>query len=177
MWHKYLAELCNTNIDGTWGRFIGPEESYVNVTLKEKSVITSQHKPLIILPSGTLSFGDKIVVKNRPWLVQEYDDISTDGITYYSLTPTTVSKDLETTIEHTKKEYQTNEQLENNVVAHNINITITTEDGYFKYSNPNLKVISRTVDNVVFNLPFGVDKVVVYTKQNDSIIETTYEAK
>ena len=65
-WHKYKAELCNVELDGIWGRFIGPEERYVNISLKYNTTIISQNKPLIILPSKTLKFGDKIVIKNRP---------------------------------------------------------------------------------------------------------------
>ena len=177
LWHKYRAELCNTEIDGIWGRFIGPEEAYVNIALKEKTMLVSQQKPLIILPSGTLHFGDKIVIKNRPWLVQEYDDISTEGITYYSLTPTTVSKDLQGNLEHNTKQYTTYEELKNHIIGHNINITISTEDGYLQYDNPNINIISRNTEQVIFSLPFGVDQVTILTKQKGEVVTTTYSAK
>ena len=90
-WHKYLAMLCNCNFDGVWGYFKGPEETYINIALQQTSYITSLQKPLIILPENTIHFGDKIVIKNRPFLVQEIDNISVPGISYCSLQPTTIS--------------------------------------------------------------------------------------
>lgn len=65
-WHKYKAELCNLKVADTWGRWIGPEETYVNVSLKQDVAWFSQQKPLIILPAGTMGFQDVIVVKSRP---------------------------------------------------------------------------------------------------------------
>lgn len=173
-WHKYKAELCNVELDGIWGRFIGPEERYVNVSLKYNAAIISQNKPLIILPSKTLKFGDKIVIKNRPWLVQEYDDISNPGITYYSLTPTTVSKTDREETSYIDNEHQKFESTEG--IGHNINLTVPTENAYFKYNNPNIKVISRSANEIVFCLPFGVDEVTVDTKQEGKVVTTTYRA-
>lgn len=65
-WHKYIAELCNVQVNDLWGRFVGPEETYVNVELKQSSTIVSKQKPLIILPEGALAIGDKIIIKGRP---------------------------------------------------------------------------------------------------------------
>ena len=92
-WHKYKALICNFNIDGLWGRFIGPEEKYIETDLKYSSILISKQKPIIVLPGNEFSCGDKLVIGGRPWLIQESDFISSPGITYYSVMPTTISKD------------------------------------------------------------------------------------
>ena len=117
---------------------------------------------------------DKIVIKNRPWLVQEYDDISNPGITYYSLTPTTVSKTDREETSYIDNEHQKFESTEG--IGHNINLTVPTENAYFKYNNSNIKVISRSANEVVFCLPFGVDEVTIDTKQEGKVVTTTYRA-
>lgn len=188
-WHKYLAVLCNINLDGIWGRFIGPEEKYVATALKQDILLTSQQKPIIILPSNTLNFGDKVIIKNRPWLVQEYDNISTPGITYYSLSATTVSNHVaeenqgkDFYIERANNtEFLVNEDIkqENEVIkiGHNMNITLATENGYFKYDNANIKVLSRKEKEVIFNLPFGVDKVNINVQKEGEVVSATYVAE
>lgn len=191
-WHKYKAVLCNINFDDIWGRFIGPEETYINTALKQNVIITSQQKPLIVLPANTLNFGDKVIIKNRPWLVQEYDNISTDGISYYSLSPTTVSKYV--VEENRGKDFyiERAQNLEESIildntlvstesrifsVGHNIQITLSTEDGYFKYNNTNIKILSRKEKEVIFILPFGVSEVMVYTKEEGKVVSSTYRAE
>lgn len=65
-WHKYLCFLCNTNLDGYWGYFQGPEASYINVKLNNTAITTSQQKPLLIMPANVLEFKEKIIIKGRP---------------------------------------------------------------------------------------------------------------
>lgn len=181
-WHKYLAQLCNINIDNSWGYFIGPEKSYINTALKEKSIIISNQKPVLVAPANTLKCGDKIVIRNRPWLVQEYDSISTPGIDYYSLVPTTVSahiakenQDKEIYIERAVEQYQDNTNIQQHLVAHNIEIVVSTENAYFKYDT-NIKIISRREKEVTFILPFGIDIVTIETQQDNQLITTVYKA-
>lgn len=181
-WHKYLAQLCNINIDDSWGYFIGPEKSYINTTLKEKSIIISNQKPILVAPADTLKCGDKIVIKNRPWLIQEYDNISTPGIDYYSLVPTTVSahvvkenQNKEVYIERAIEQYQDNTNIQQHLIAHNTEIVVSTENAYFKYDT-NIKVISRKEKEVIFILPFGVDDVTIETQQDNQLITTIYKA-
>lgn len=185
-WHKYLAFLCNVELDDMWGYFVGPEKSYINIALRENVMIESLQHPLLILPSDALSYEDKIIIKGRPWIVQEYDSISTEGITYYSLRATTVSKEV--AAEHKDEEVYVEKHVDNLIVpsfededASDFNvkpqqqITITTVGGYFKYSNKSIKVIAHTSTSVIFYLPFGVDKCSIERKDSEgNIIEETY---
>lgn len=44
---------------------MGPEKSFINVALKQNTVIESQQKTILVLPEKTLDFNDKIVIHNR----------------------------------------------------------------------------------------------------------------
>lgn len=172
-WHKYLAVLCNCNFDGIWGYFKGPEETYINIALKHNTYLTSLQKPLIILPENTISFGDKIVIKNRSFLVQEIDNISIPGIAYCSLQPTTVSNSEK----QVDKEYYIikNDTYRNNHKADDVNNNIKyfypnqvceerLSNGYFWVDNTNIEIIERTSAKIKFSIPFGIEKVIIKTE-------------
>ena len=172
-WHKYLAVLCNCNFDGIWGYFKGPEETYINIALKHNTYLTSLQKPLIILPENAISFGDKIVIKNRSFLVQEIDNISTPGIAYCSLQPTTVSnseKQVDKEYYIIKKDtYKNNhkaDDVENNIKYFYPNQVCEEKlsNGYFWVNNTNIEIVERTNAKIKFSIPFGIEKVIIKTE-------------
>ena len=176
-WHKYLAFLCNTQIGDWWGYFKGPEKSFINITLKQNVILESQQKPILILPSAAqLDFKDKLVIKNRAWLIQEYDNISTEGIIYYSIIPSTVSSSTVENQEVIEKPADVDIpsddlSLEENIVyfPYNKTIYITTENGYFKV-DADVKIIKHTADQVGFQVPFGITKFnLEYQKEGEKI--------
>ena len=188
-WHKYHALLCNVQIDNHWGYFKGPEKSFLDVVLEKEVVWESPQKPVLVLPENVLNFRDKIVIKGRAWLIQEYDAISTPGLVYYSLKPTTISKEV--AAENTGKDIYVEKHeeptinvvenpisllSENNVftISPNVPITLSTEDGYFKTTNKNLKIQKRTASMVVFSIPFGISEVAVEVKEKGDIVTKTY---
>ena len=188
-WHKYHALLCNVQIDNHWGYFKGPEKSFLDVVLEKEVIWESPQKPVLVLPENVLNFRDKIVIKGRAWLIQEYDAISTPGLVYYSLKPTTISKEV--AAENTDKEIYVEKHeepivnvVENPIsllsedsvfnISPNVSITLSTEDGYFKTTNKNLKIQKRTASIVVFSIPFGVSEVAVEVKEKGDIVTKTY---
>ena len=188
-WHKYHALLCNVQIDNHWGYFKGPEKSFLDVVLEKEVIWESPQKPVLVLPENVLNFRDKIVIKGRAWLIQEYDAISTPGLVYYSLKPTTISKEV--TAENIgkdiyveKHEEPTINVVENPIsllsedsvfnISPNVSITLSTEDGYFKTTNKNLKIQKRTASMVVFSIPFGISEVAVEVKEKGDIVTKTY---
>ena len=188
-WHKYHALLCNVQIDNHWGYFKGPEKSFLDVVLEKEVVWESPQKPVLVLPENVLNFRDKIVIKGRAWLIQEYDAISTPGLVYYSLKPTTISKEVAT--ENTGKDIYVEKHeepiinvVENPIsllsedsvfnISPNVPITLSTEDGYFKTTNKNLKIQKRTASMVVFSIPFGISEVAVEVKEKGDIVTKTY---
>lgn len=187
-WHKYHALLCNVQIGDHWGYFKGPEKSFLDVVLEKEVVWESPQKPVLVLSEDILDFRDKIVIKDRAWLVQEYDAISTPGLVYYSLKPTTISKDV--AVENANKSVYVEKHNEDNVtiienpiqylnqdyiiISPNIDITLNTEDGYFKSTNKNLKIKKRTDSIIVFSIPFGVEEVEVEVKKKGDILHKKY---
>ena len=187
-WHKYHALLCNVQIDNYWGFFKGLEKTFLDVVLEKDVVLESPQKPVLVLPENVLDFRDKIVIKGRAWLVQEYDVISTPGLVYYSLKPTTVSKEV--VEENIGKDIYVEKFEEPEVVvveqpiqpldenkihiSANMMISLSTEGGYFKSNNKNLKISKRTSTEVVFSIPFGVEEVVIETKEKGDIVVRTY---
>ena len=188
-WHKYHALLCNVQIDNHWGYFKGPEKSFLDVVLEKEVIWESPQKPVLVLPENVLNFRDKIVIKGRAWLIQEYDAISTPGLVYYSLKPTTISKEV--AAENTDKEIYVEKHeepivnvVENPIsllsedsifnISPNVPITLSTEDGYFKTTNKNLKIQKRTASMVVFSIPFGISEIAVEVKEKGDIVTKTY---
>ena len=192
-WHKYLAYLCNINVENTWGYFKGPEKNYINIKNEYGASLESLQKPVLVLPENVLGFADKIVIHKRPWLVQEWDAISSPGLVYYSLRATTVSKEVaaehendEVYIEHVSKDFtpiiiepeKEKPLIEDKyIIGHDIDIELTTEGGYFTFDNKQIKIKKHTGNLIVFSIPFGVDKVTVGTKLHGEIVEETYTAK
>ena len=189
-WHKYHALLCNVQVDNQWGYFKGPEKSFLDVALEKETVWESPQKPILVLPvkedKKLLDFRDKIKIGNRAWLVQEYDEISTPGLVYYSLKPTTMSKqsDIQTRgVQSVIEKFEEPEvkivekpQITNSGIniSANMPITLKTQDGYFKTNNKNIKIQKRTATEIVFSIPFGIQEVVVEIKEKGDIIEKIY---
>ena len=188
-WHKYHALLCNVQVDNLWGYFKGPEKSFLDVSLEQKVVWESPQKPVLVLPESTLGFMDKIVIKGRAWLVQEYDAISTPGLVYYSLKPTTISKDV--AAENAGKDVYVDKHEEAmvtiieepiaargvdspNIISANKEIYLSTEEGYFKTSNKNIKIKKRSSSEVVFVIPYGIAELTVEVKEKGEIVKKLY---
>ena len=64
-WRKYEAILCNVEVNGLWGYFRSPEESYINTVLKQDIVVHSQQKPILVLGQDALSIGERFEVRGR----------------------------------------------------------------------------------------------------------------
>lgn len=184
-WHKYMSYLCNINVENTWGYFKGPEKNYVNIKNESGASLESLQKPVLVLPENILGFKDKIVIKNRPWLVQEWDAISSPGLVYYSLRATTISKevadqhigediyisrnDSEITPIIIEPEQKTGSEDLEYRIGNEIDFTLTTEEGYFK-TNKKVDIKKHTATEITFSIPFGVDKVTVQTKKDGHVV-------
>lgn len=186
-WHKYLAYLCNIEVEDTWGYFKGPEKNYVNIKNEQGASLESLQKPVLVLPENILGFEDKIVINQRPWLVQEWDAISSPGIVYYSLRATTISKEvaaehkdekvyIERVVKNITDIAEEPEEQETNIfkINNEIDITLPTENGYFIYNNNQIRIAKRTATEVVFSLPFGVNEVEVETKEGGAVVTRKY---
>ena len=187
-WHKYHALLCNVQIDNHWGYFKGPEKSFLDISLERETIWESPQKPILVLPQDVLNFRDKVVIGGRAWIVQEFDAISTPGLVYYSLKPSTISKESDIQSRGLKSSIERHEDpkinvvdkpietSENNIftISANMPITVTTQDGYFKSNNKNIKIQTRTNEQVIFSIPFGISEVEIEIKEKGDIISKQY---
>lgn len=193
-WHKYKAFLCNTEVEGYWGYFIGPEKSFIDVSLNKEAVWISKNDPVLVLSANAaekIKIGSKLWVKNRGWVVHEYDDLSTAGVIYYSLRPSTISKEVVQAAKEQEKtsaieqvslqnaEYDETIEFSSGIifVEANRGLGIATEEGYFRSSNPMIEVKNIMENKVVFSLPFGVDSTKIRIKQNGEIKEVIIQRK
>ena len=64
-WHKYVAFLCNVQVNNVWGYFISPEKKYIGVELNEKVLLNSKQQPVLVLGQDLLNIGDKFAIKDR----------------------------------------------------------------------------------------------------------------
>lgn len=181
-WHKYFCFLCNVELLGTRGYFIGPEKKHIGIGLNEEVVILSQQKPMLILPGQPLKNRDRILIKNRGWIVVEYDNISTEGITYYSLEPSSVSKDETGSIvlldEYIESDFLVVEPTFINdtwYIPPAAKITVATENGYFKPNINSLKTLNHKENEVEVEVPFGVEEFTIKVKQNGLVVENRYK--
>lgn len=190
-WHKYLAYLCNIEVEDSWGFFKGPEKNYVNIKNEQNASLESLQRPVLILPANILGFEDKIVINKRPWLVQEWDTISSPGVVYYSLRATTISKEVADEhadelvyIERAQEritpviiEPEQKEETDIYYIGNEIDITLSTEQGYFGFDNKQIKIKKRSATSVTFMLPFGVTDVNIETKEGGQVVTRRYVAK
>lgn len=178
-WKKYIALLCNVLIDDMWCYFKGSEKAAISTSIKENVFLNTQAKPVLV-SAVKLGFRDKIVINNRAWMVVEWDDISTQGVVYCTLEPTTISKEIEDKgiIKHdnsttTITSVSNKENSDFILIKPNTNITIPTEQGYIKAST-NIDIKSRTINQIVFSIPYGIENVIITTLKGDAYVNTTY---
>lgn len=188
-WNKYTAILCNVEIDGLWGYFLSPEKSYINVALKQEVLLQSQQKPILVLGEDRLNINDKFMVKDRAWMVQEKDNFDPTGITYYSLTATTISKaaaaegvmtlneEITTPVKSsTRQTLVVKEEPSDKTMFFipNRKITFTTQQGYFK-ADTEVKIHSLKEKEVIFSIPLGVDRCCIQVKQDYKLVQYVLE--
>jgi hypothetical protein len=144
-------------------------ETYINTTIKDNHVEVSEAKPIAILPRNSHTVSDILMINNRPWLVIERDDFSTDGITYYSLQATTVGKAVD------DSSLLPPETINPSVIqVHGLDvITVSTEDAYFS-SNKKFDV-TRTLNSIEFRVPFGYSDFYIQVKQGGAIQTISYK--
>lgn len=176
-WHKYHFLTCNAVEDDWYGYFIGPEKSHINLSLKKDVVLVSQQKPLLITAGKPFNFRDKIRIGDRAWVVDEYDSISTQGITYYSLMTSTMTDGEK--VEHYEEPILTiPETTIDNKGVINIGrgqvIELSTENGYFKPSIKSLDVVKHTATSIQFKVPFGIKDFTITIKEKGAIVVKQY---
>ena len=161
---KQKSYQCNVEFDCTcecgcgryFGYYVSSLARYVDTTLQSNLNITDNDKPVLVLPAQEwVKVGTKIVIYNKPYKIIEIDTITNKGIAYCSLDRDFVSKQKDVVIEET-----------NPVLVAGIEQLIATYDGYLE-TNHKVDIISRTDTGITIVVPYGLDEIVLTTKDDD----------
>jgi hypothetical protein len=162
---KQRAYQCNVRISFEDceqmcdGYFISSLRSYVDTELQQKINISDKEHPILIVPRHEwVKVGTKIIIGDKPWKIIDYDAITNPGIAYISLERNFF-----------KKGTDVSEYGDDSCLKAGIEHTVMTQDGYFNSSSP-LTIKLRTSNKVVFEVPYGIDKITIETKNYNGII-------
>lgn len=129
--------------------------------------------------------GEKFMIEERAWMVQEYDSLSSAGVTYYSIIPTTMSKEHNQALTRNAGSTassapqiitEAEKHLGYQFISPNQEIVINTEDGYFD-ANGAVEIIEITEKEVKFKIRFGVVDLIVQYKDNGAIQEMKFKTR
>lgn len=158
--------------------FYGPGKSKISVNLQHNTFLLSSQSPVLVVPDGYFSYGDKIKIGGRAWLIQEYDNITDPGISYCTLVETTMSKGTVYEAASSNNPYsnidgsedaeeiELGERLETDptYVLPGKEITLELVNGKYSTSNPKaIKIIKRTGTSLVFTINHNVDLIEITT--------------
>lgn len=188
---KQKAVECNVSFTHNNVNYIAYFTTRVRNTtdvpvLSGKEVLQPNEKPLIILPtSNALDIGENVVIGGKPWKINGYDNITNQSITYLYL-----ERGYEPTVGAIPEKEESITIIENEALVDQgaaqvgpestislrpmVEYTFTTEGAYFS-STPRVEVISRSLSQVKFKVPYGIEEVTISTKSSGLIEETTYK--
>jgi hypothetical protein len=133
----------------------------------------SSQSPVLVVGGTPLEYRDKFLIKERAWSVEEYDNISTEGITYYTLAQTTISKDTkkeslsslspyDNIDGNQDEELRESGEISKDQAIYSIPMTSVTLSN-FKSFDDSTKVIivNRSKSNITFKIKPNVEELIV----------------
>jgi hypothetical protein len=178
--HKLIQCNATIKVDNITqrGAYIGSLSRFVNMTEESVSGFSlgvEQYKPVMVTKNNlNLKVGRRFLLGTEAFEIIALDRKSNPGIMYLSLNATTINAttdDLDTGTAITAPEPEQNETNETTLrqgEAH----TVSTNLGYV-YFDPVVNILSRTLNSVTFEVPFGIDTLQVDTKNAEGNIVTT----
>lgn len=145
--------------------------------LKENTFLLSSNEPVLVCGDNrALSINDTFLIKNQAWRVQEYDNLSQENVTYYTLARSTISKDTKV-----EKPAQTILPFENISGDQDADLkaegelpldspvyyqpgekfTLSGGQSYTVSDKAAIKLVSRTANSFTFMLQPNVEKVTI----------------
>lgn len=167
---KQRAYQCNAKVtvldceysgEERGGYFISSLRSYVDTELQQKINVSDKEKPVLVMPYVTwVRNGRKLEIGGKPWKIIDYDSITNPGIVYISLERDFFKKGHDV-LDESNDDYNLKAGVE---------YTFDTQDGYFNSSSP-LTIKLRTANQIVFEIPFGIEEITIETKNFAGKIE------
>lgn len=140
----------------------------VEQNLDKDISLSDKEKPMLVVPTFNWSkVGQTIVIGGKPWRITEVDYTTNAGISYCSLELGWISKSDDA------DEAAMCEHGDNCLMAGR-EISLATEDGYFAASN-GVDIIDIQQTKVIIKIPFGIESVVISTKQQGEIVKEEFK--
>jgi len=159
--------------------YISSLRKYVSLANDTDSYIPyefSTQRPVIVTKANSnIKPGERFLVNGEPFIINDIDKLSNDGVYYMSVEKSTIIPGVDNTVTQVAQPVPTPEvdDLEGDIVAGE-DITISTNGGYAVFSI-DVDIISKSATSVVFEAPIGVKNLTVQTKDgNGSIVTTNY---
>jgi hypothetical protein len=150
--------------------------SLANVSDSQIPYEFSTQKPVIVTKTNSnIKIGERFFVNGEPYVINDIDKLSNDGVYYMSVEKSTIIPGVDNTTTETAQPVPMPavDDLVGDIVAGE-DITIETNGGYAVFST-DVDIISKTATSVVFEAPIGVKNLTVKTKDgSDNIITTNY---
>jgi len=134
----------------------------------------STQKPVIVTKANTnIKPGERFLVNGEPFVINDIDKLSNDGVYYMSVEKSTIIPGVDNTTTLVAQPVPTPEvdDLQGDIVAGE-DITISTNNGYAVFST-DVEIVSKNATTVVFQAPIGVKNVTVKTKDSSGNTVTT----
>lgn len=166
IYKKQQAYQCNVDfvVDGEtyYGYYVASLAKYVDTSLQDDLNITDNDKPILIMPTfDWLKVGQKIVIKNKPYKIIDFDIITNDQIAYISLDRDFISKQEDVIEEDIEEPTEP-------VLRAGIEISLPIQYGYFKTS-VEVELITKTATVVNFIIPYGIEEIEITTKDENKV--------
>lgn len=137
----------------------------------------SNQRPIIVTKANTnFKPGTRFIIAGDGYIVNDLDKHSNPGIYYAYVERATVFEDIDTVIDDQTGVMPVPQvQASGSDLVVGDDVTISTNFGYVVFT-PDVRVLSKTATQVVFDVPSGVDSLTVDTKdENGNIITTSYK--
>lgn len=195
---KSKAVECNVSFKYEDKIFLGYFKSAMrgseNPDFEGRHLVVPDETPLIILPTNKIiDIRSEFIIEGKPFKVVEYDHITNKGITYYYLERGIIRQEGEVEEEEITDiipEGETYTQEQNIpepgimsvdpepeaelILRAMVEYTFATEMAFFT-TTPAVEIVSRKKNEIRFKVPFGIEQLVITTKESGSEIEKIYK--
>lgn len=137
----------------------------------------SSQKPIIITKANAnFKAGTRILIAGEGYIVNDLDKNSNPGIFYAYIEKSTVFEDIDTKEQNIAGVIPVAQNVISEFdLVEGDEVTIATNFGYAVFS-VDVTILSKSATSVTFDVPIGVDSLVIDTKdQNGDITTTTYK--
>ena len=157
---------CDCGCNTYFGYFVSSLARYVDTNLQGGLNITDNEKPILILPHlSWIKIGAKIIIKNKPYKIIEFDAITNNGLAYCSLDRDFIDKQEDVELD----------VISDDTLIAGIEQELDINFGYFS-TDCKIDIIEKSDNKVKFIIPYGIEKIVITTKDINQIdMVSTYK--